>query len=140
MCGATRRQQYPICTELRWVYAYSAVVHVTGVLCAGQMEETVATSTNVAELAGATTPPTTTPPQGGREDGGGKQLVRVTVNLTKRSHDHLATLSESTKMGKTDVINRALQIYSLVHELMEEGGGRLEIRRSDGSYERIYIL
>ena len=82
-------------------------------------------------------PPRDTAPVGG---GGQSQLVRVTVNLTPRSYAELVKLSESTGLGKTDVINRSLQIYALVNELLDRDNGSLVIKHPDGEQERIYIL
>jgi len=73
-------------------------------------------------------------------NGGGGGLVRVTVNLTPRSYSNLQKISESTKLGKTDVINRALQVYGLVENLLDEGNGSLTIKNAKGEHERIYIL
>jgi hypothetical protein len=91
-----------------------------------------------------TIPPTTEPPEGGGGGGGGggqsSNLFRVTVNLTSRAHGDLQKISANTGLGKTDVINRALQVYALVEELLDKGGGSLLIRHPDGEHERIYIL
>jgi len=84
------------------------------------------------------------PPAGGEpgspEGTGGNGLVRVTVNLTPRSHRDLQTLAAETGLGKTDVINRSLQVYALVEKLLDQGGGALTVTNSDGTQERIYIL
>jgi hypothetical protein len=85
------------------------------------------------------------PPPTGGEPGpgtgaGGNGLVRVTVNLTQRSHRDLQTLATETGLGKTDVINRSLQVYALVEKLLDKGGGALTVTNADGTQERIYIL
>ncbi|MGW1449636.1 hypothetical protein ACWCO3_15300 [Micromonospora sp. NPDC002411] len=77
------------------------------------------------------------PPVGG---GGGNQLVRVTVNLTPRSYSALERASELTGDNRTDTINRALLVYSLIKELSDQGGGSLTILNNDGEKERIHIL
>jgi hypothetical protein len=70
--------------------------------------------------------------------GGG--LTRVTVNLTPRSITALDRASRATGDTKTDTINRALQVYALVQELVERGGGSLKVTHEDGETERIYLL
>jgi len=72
------------------------------------------------------------------EEGGG--LTRVTVNLTARAVEAMTDLSQKTGLGKTDVINRALQVYALVEQLMERDGGRIRVVMPDGDVEKIYIL
>ena len=83
-------------------------------------------------------PPNSSAPPEGRT--GGSQLVRVTVNLTTRSYQDLVRLAESTGMGKTDVVNRALQVYALVERLLDQGKGSLSVTHANGEQERIYIL
>jgi hypothetical protein len=80
------------------------------------------------------------PPIRSRGATGGPSLVRLTVNLTKRSHESLQKISEQTGMGKTDVVNRALQVYSLVEDLLDRNNGHLTVLHADGRQERIYIL
>lgn len=83
------------------------------------------------------------PPTGEKptaEGSGGNGLVRVTVNLTKRSHRDLQRLTEETGLGKTDVLNRAVQVYALVENLLNDGEGELIVTRKDGSQQRIFIL
>jgi hypothetical protein len=77
------------------------------------------------------------PPTGG---GGGNQLVRVTVNLTPRSYSALERASDLTGDNRTDTINRALLVYSLIQELADQGGGSLTIINKNGEKERIHIL
>jgi hypothetical protein len=87
---------------------------------------------------GADEPPSSPTPPEART--GGSQLVRVTVNLTSRSYEDLLRLAESTGMGKTDVVNRALQVYALVEKLLDQGKGSLSVTHANGEQERIYIL
>jgi hypothetical protein len=49
-------------------------------------------------------------------------------------------ISEATGLGKTDVINRALQVYALVEDLLDKGKGCLTVVNADGERERIYIV
>jgi hypothetical protein len=70
----------------------------------------------------------------------GNGLTRVTVNLTRRAHDKLLDLTGRTGMGKTDVVNKSLQVYALVEDLLDRGGGSLHIQHRDGTEETIHIL
>jgi hypothetical protein len=71
---------------------------------------------------------------------GGRSLVRVTVNLTPRAVDALEAACHRTKDSKTDSINRALMVYNLVLELIEQGGGTLTLQTREGHTERIHLL
>ncbi|WP_033339534.1 hypothetical protein [Catenuloplanes japonicus] len=90
------------------------------------------TSTEEESDTGATDQPDTAPSI--------SNLVRVTVNLTQRAHQDLMTLTSETGLSKTDVINRSLQVYALVEELLNKNGGALTVVHKDGTNERIYIL
>lgn len=57
---------------------------------------------------------------------------RVTVNLTPRSVRALNNLVEWTDYTKTDSINRALQIYEFIQQIMENGG-TVHVRQSEGA-------
>lgn len=70
--------------------------------------------------------------------GGG--LTRVTVNLNRQAVQALEVISGATGYSKTDTINRALQIYAIVQELMERSGGTLQVKLGDGEVERIHIV
>ncbi|WFE30375.1 hypothetical protein O7623_14820 [Solwaraspora sp. WMMD791] len=72
--------------------------------------------------------------------GGAGGLVRVTVNLTPRSADALDKISVATGLSKTDVINRALQIYQVVEDLLDRGEGSILVRHPNGEHERVYII
>ncbi|MGW4462045.1 hypothetical protein [Micromonospora sp. NPDC004704] len=67
-------------------------------------------------------------------------LVKVTVNLNPRAVDALDSALGRTRDTKTDTINRALVVYSLVLELMERDGGSLTLRNPDGGAERVHLL
>jgi hypothetical protein len=69
-----------------------------------------------------------------------KGEVRVTANFTTGAHDTLVDLAARTGMSKTDVVNKAIGVYSVVEDLLDRGGGRLEIAHRDGGNETIYIL
>jgi hypothetical protein len=49
-------------------------------------------------------------------------LERVTVNLTPRSAKALDDVVQRTQDTKTDVINRALQVYAFLEKIMHDGG------------------
>lgn len=67
--------------------------------------------------------------------------TRVTVNLTPRAVDALERTCGRTGDNKTDVINHALQVLEVVHDLLERNDGRsLVILQSDGRCERVYLL
>ena len=62
--------------------------------------------------------PTKSPPTGR----GHGPLERVTVNLTERSSRALEEVAGHRGETKTDVINRALQMYSLIERILQSGG------------------
>jgi len=49
-------------------------------------------------------------------------LERVTVNLTARSSRALDGAVRLTSLNKTDSINRAVQLYGYLQEVIEAGG------------------
>jgi hypothetical protein len=63
---------------------------------------------------------------------GGSGLERVTVNLTARSVEALESLVHLTADTKTDAINKALQVYSYLQNLMNTGGA-LYVREAEGA-------
>ncbi|WP_329109734.1 hypothetical protein OG792_13065 [Micromonospora sp. NBC_01699] len=67
-------------------------------------------------------------------------LTKVTVNLVPRAVDALGSACTRTRDTKTDTINRALVVFDLVLDLMEQGGGTLTVQKSDGSTERVHLL
>jgi hypothetical protein len=70
----------------------------------------------------------------------GTGLTRITVNLNRKAMEALDALSESNGLSKTDTINRALQVYALIQDIMDRSGGSLVIRYSDGQIERVHIV
>jgi hypothetical protein len=46
---------------------------------------------------------------------------RITVGLTRRNSEDLARLADETGMSKTDIINRALGLYTLMVDKAEVG-------------------
>jgi hypothetical protein len=89
----------------------------------------------VPAQGGGQTP--TDPPSG---SGGGSGLTRVTVNLNRHAVQALEVVSEATGYSKTDTINRALQVYAIIQEIMEKNGGSLHIKHDNGELERIHIV
>lgn len=67
-------------------------------------------------------------------------LTKLTVNLTPRAVAAMASAAERTGDSKTDTINRALIVYDVVLDLMEQGGGKFSIERRDGVRETVRIL
>jgi hypothetical protein len=59
------------------------------------------------------------------------RLERVTLNITPRTVVALDEAMVATGDTKTDVINRAVQVYAYLHSVME-GGGRLYVRDHPG--------
>jgi hypothetical protein len=57
--------------------------------------------------------------QRGRQD---NTLQRITVNLTPHSKRALEAAASQTRNTKTDIINRALQVYSFLTQVDENGG------------------
>lgn len=68
----------------------------------------------------------------------GNNLTRVTVNLTPRAVDALDRLCFATSYSKTDVVNRAIQLYGIINELMEAGS--LVVRQADGGESIVHII
>ena len=44
----------------------------------------------------------------------------ITIGLTRRNSDDLNTLAEETGMSKTDILNRSLAVYKLVHDKLRD--------------------
>jgi len=71
---------------------------------------------------------------------GGGGLTRMTVNLNRQAVQALDVLTDETGLSKTDAVNRALQIYRIVHQMVQGDGGALTVMHSDGSMERVYFV
>jgi hypothetical protein len=72
--------------------------------------------------------------------GSGGSLERVTVNLTPRSSRALDEVVRLTGDSKTDSINRAIQIYAYVQQVLQSGGSIHVRETSDGEPERLKIF
>lgn len=66
-------------------------------------------------------------------------LTRTTVNLVPRAVAALEEVSRLTGDNKTDVINRALQVYAYL-ELEQVAGKRILLSNLDGSVEVVTLL
>jgi hypothetical protein len=64
---------------------------------------------------------------------------RVTVNLTARAWHALEAAVQRTGDTKTETINRALQIYNYLDELMHSGGA-VYVQDAHGKPERLKIF
>jgi hypothetical protein len=62
---------------------------------------------------------------------------RVTVNLTPRSVRALHNIVGWTGHNKTDAINRALQVYEFVQQVMENGGSVHVRQGQEAELERL---
>lgn len=75
-----------------------------------------------------------------RRTGGGGSLERVTVNLTARASRALQQASSLTGDTKTDSINRAIQIYAFLEEVLSNGGA-IYVKESDSAeMERVKLF
>ncbi|MDO3651158.1 hypothetical protein [Nocardia mangyaensis] len=52
-----------------------------------------------------------------------KIAARLTVNLSRKSADALREVAEMTEDSRTEVINKALQVYRDIRACQEHGGG-----------------
>jgi hypothetical protein len=58
----------------------------------------------------------------GGSGGSGGPLERVTVNLIARASRALQRVADRTGDSKTDIINRALQVYGYLEDVSADGG------------------
>jgi len=72
--------------------------------------------------------------------GSGGPLERVTVNLTSRSSRALDEAVQLTGDSKTDSINRAIQIYAYIQQVLQSGGSIHVRETSDSEPERLKIF
>lgn len=64
---------------------------------------------------------------------------RYSVTLVPPAVQAISDLVEATGLSKTDVINRAVQIYAFL-EAQRQTGSRVVIERPDGKTEGVYIV
>lgn len=67
------------------------------------------------------------------------KLTRLNVNLVPRATTALDDVARLTENSKTDVVNRALQIYAFL-EMEMSLGKKIMLEGQDGSLERVRIL
>jgi len=72
--------------------------------------------------------------------GGGGRLERITVNLTERSSKALDQAVDVTGDTKTDTINRAVQIYAYLEQMIRDGGSVYVRENADAELERLKII
>jgi hypothetical protein len=77
------------------------------------------------------------PRRGTRTSGG---LERITVNLTPRSWRALEQAVEITGDIKTDAINRAIQIYAYLEQVIQAGGSVHVQESADAEMQRLKIV
>ena len=65
---------------------------------------------------------------------------RVTSNLTPRSVRAMSNLVNWTGCTKTDVLNRSLQIYEFVQQIVKNGGTLLVRQSEEAELERLTIF
>jgi hypothetical protein len=75
----------------------------------------------------------------GEPPGGGSSLERVIVDLSPLSVAALDGLVRQTGQTKTDSINKALQVYAYIQQLMCTGGALYVRDTADGKLERLRI-
>jgi len=67
-------------------------------------------------------------------------LQRVTVNLTPRSCEALELAVKQTRDSQTDTINRAIQVYSYLVNITENGGTLYVRDAGSDELERLRII
>lgn len=74
------------------------------------------------------------------DDGEGPAPERVTVNLSAVSAAALNLLTKLTGTNKTDSINKALQFYAMIKELISNGGAVYIREPGEKDLEKIKIF
>lgn len=69
----------------------------------------------------------------------GGTAERVTLNLTANASDALAEAQSLSRDSKTDTMNKAIQLYSLILRVQAEGGGAY-LKEKGGELERLRVL
>lgn len=67
------------------------------------------------------------------------ELHKVTVNLIPKAWDAANETATRTGLTRTDVINRALQVYAFFEQTAAEGGEVL-VRSQDGRLNQVKFL
>jgi hypothetical protein len=71
---------------------------------------------------------------------GGRGLERLTVNLTSRSSSALEDAVELCGDTKTDTVNRAIQIYAYLEQVIRNGGSVHVQEEYNSALERLLIV
>jgi len=77
---------------------------------------------------------------GGVGDKAPSKLTRVTVNLGPRATRALEYIEVASSDSRTDSINRALQVYAFMLEVLENEGEMLVKRKGQEAPEQIHLL
>jgi hypothetical protein len=72
-----------------------------------------------------------------KTEGRSLTLERVTVNLTPRSARALELATQLSGDSKTDVFNRAIQVYAYLEQAISEGGSVHVQESADSAPERL---
>jgi hypothetical protein len=73
-------------------------------------------------------------------DGHMTSLTRLTVNLTPKSAASLDESATMEELSRTDIVNRALQLYTFFARQQREGATIYMKRPNEEELERIRIL
>jgi hypothetical protein len=65
--------------------------------------------------------------------------ARLNAILIPKAEQALNWLTESTGLNRTDVVNRALQLYRFVEE-STSAGGKVVVVRANGESENVRII
>jgi hypothetical protein len=72
--------------------------------------------------------------------GGVSHYERVTVNLTSRGSEALELARGITGDSKTDTVNRALQVFAYVADVISKGGSIYVRESEDASLQELKLL
>jgi hypothetical protein len=67
-------------------------------------------------------------------------LERVTVNLTPKAAQALEQAVKLTGDSKTDTINRSLQVYAYLEEILQHGGSLYTRVAGESELERLHFF
>src|SRR3954469_3456113 len=85
----------------------------------------------------------TTPPETPEDTSGPlvtSGLTKITANLVPRAVAALNQASETTRDNRTDVINRALQVYAYISDAIDQGKLIFVEDPKTGDRERVVML
>lgn len=66
-------------------------------------------------------------------------LTKISFNATRKTVNALEAAAETDGFSRTDVLNRAVQVYEMVTKELAQGS-ELMLSRPDGSLIRVKIL